>query len=408
MAGAVRRALVAGGWTSAAEPAFLGFVALLGFGALFVGVVKLAEPSFGAGRSAIWALNRILLAALASLGVPLRQGLTQSSIVPLGALLAVGAVIVWSARRVVEGGSSAHLEDRLVHGAKVGVPFGIMCFFAAVIFRPTEGVDMSANPIVAFVLGGIWGALFGAVGGALARSSPQAAARDAVAAVRSRSSMVYEGLAAAATMLAAVGVLAMVGALILIIVDLALGADARLTAGDAVAVLFSLVVFGPNIAVGVTGFAVGAPVEFVHHALTGGLEGQTSLLGLGTAGPEWYLYVLLAIPLVACFFGGYVARRRANEADRVFEVIGLAAAVFAGVLALLVFIGTARVDQAFMVRGNLLAISPQPGVVMLLSFVWAAVFGFAGWKAAETHLDSSEEESLQTDGPSISANERGV
>jgi hypothetical protein len=408
MTTAIRRSLSSGGWTAAAWPALLGFLVLIAFGALFVGVVKLAEAGFGAGRSPWWALTRIVVAGLAALGVPLQHALTESSIVPLGVLLAVGWVIAAGARKVVTGGPSVSIRERTINGAKVGVPFGLFCFFASLIFRSAEGVEISANPIVAFLLGAFWAGLFGAVGGAMAGSSPQAAARDGIAAVRSRSSVLYEGVAAGATMLAAAAVLSMASALILIIVDLGLSADVPLTAGDAVAIVFLLIVFAPNIAVGVTGFAVGAPVEVVQQTFGGGFTGDVSLLGLGTATPEWYLYLLLLIPLAATLFGGYAARRRASDPGRVVDVICTAAGVFAVVLAALVFIGTVDIDRALLGRGNLLAISPRPAIVLVLSFIWAAALGFAGWKAAESQLLSEEDRSGSAEGPEVSANERSA
>jgi hypothetical protein len=408
MTTAIRQSLSSGGWTAAVWPALLGFLVLIAFGALFVGVVKLAEAGFGAGRSPWWALTRIVVAGLAALGVPLQQGLTESSIVPLGVLLALGWVVAAGARKVVTGGPSVSIRERTMNGAKVGVPFGIFCFLASLIFRSTEGVDISANPIVAFLLGAFWAGLFGAAGGAMAGSSPQAAARAGIAAVRSRSSVMYEGVAAGATMLAAAAVLSMASALILIIVDLGLSADVPLTAGDAVAIVLLLIVFAPNIAVGVTGFAVGAPVEVVQQTFGGEFSGEVSLLGLGTATPEWYLYLLLLIPLAATLFGGYAARRRASDPGRAVDVICTAAGVFAVVLAVLVFIGTVSIDRALLGRGNLLAISPRPAIVLVLSFIWAVALGFAGWKAAESQLLSEENRSRRADGAEVSANERSA
>jgi hypothetical protein len=408
MTAAIRRSLAAGGWTAAVWPAVLGFLVLLTFGALFVGVVKLAEPGFGAGRSPWWALTRIVVAGLAALGVPLQQGLTESSIVPLGVLLGLGWTIAGGARQVVAGGPSVGVRERTVNGAKVGVPFGLLCFVASVIFRSTEAIDISANPIVAFLLGAFWAGLFGAIGGAMAGSTPQAAARDGIAAVRSRSAVLYEGVAAGGTMLAAAAVLSMASALILIIIDLGLSADVPLTAGDAVAIVFLLIVFAPNIAVGVTGFAVGAPVEFVQDTFAGRFAGEVSLLGLGMATPDWYFYLLLLIPLAATLFGGYAARRRTGDPGRVVDVVSIAAGVFAVVLAVLVFIGTISIDRALLGRGNLLAISPRPALVLVLGFVWATALGFAGWKAAESQLTAEDNRSRQADGSEVSANERSA
>jgi hypothetical protein len=400
------RLLRAGGWFDAIWAALLGFLVLIAYGALLVGVVRVADARFGAGRDPSWALSHIVAEALAALGVPLERGETVTSVVPLGVMFVVGCVIAWAARKVVDGGPAVDIRERISAGAKVGLPFGVICTLAALPIWVSKAGDLDLNPIVAAVFGAFWAVLFGGVGGALAGSSARAAARDGIAVMRSRSGFLYEGFAAGANMLAVAGVLAMVGALIIIVIDLGLSADDPVTGGDWLAVAFFLIVLAPNIAVGITGFAVGAPVEFVHVTFGSKFPGEVSLLGIAGDTPDWFYYPLLVIPIVACVLGGYGARRRADEPENATDVVTFAAVAFASALAGLVFVGTADIERALIGRENLLALSPDPWWVLPLAFVWAGLLGWVGWILEEKRLHLGPMGRRSADAPDVSHNGR--
>jgi hypothetical protein len=432
MAGSLRRALRSGGWAEAASAAGMGFLAVLGAGALFVGLLKLVDPSFGSGRSPVWVLTRVVIAGLASLGIPIEQAGVGGSILPMGTLVLIAWALVWAARAVVaagDGRASGEQDGRrrasgeqdgkqrasgeragkqrgsgelASQGAKVGAPFALLCCIAALIFRLREGVDTGADPGLALVIGGLWGVLFGAAGGLLADRS----ARRAIASPKGlrvgAGGPPIEGVMAGVTMLVSAAVAAMAAALIFVIVDLVAGTDLQLTAGDGVALAILFVAFAPNIAVGTVAFSMGAPVQFVADSLGVGFRTDFSLFGWGGSGPEWYVYFAVLIPILACLFGGYSARRRTRHPARMIEIVAVAAGTLTIGLSFLVFIGTLSLERGLLGPGNLFVLAPDASAVFLLSLLWAGALGAVGWKVAESQPrpDQHDEESRDVSGTS--------
>jgi hypothetical protein len=379
---AARGALRSGRWPEATSAAAIGFLAVLGVGALFVAVLKLFDPTLGAGRSPLWVLTRVVIAGLASLGIPIEQVGLEGAILPMGALALVAWAATWAARTVVARSGVVTTGARVVEGLKMAPPFALMCCIAALLFRDRDGLDFGADPGMALLLGGFWAAVFGAAGGLLAGGSMTSALRSLRSDANSFS-VFEEGWMAAMTMLVGAAVLSMAAALIFLIIDLTTGADVPLTAGDAIAIIFLLLVFAPNIAVGTAAFSLGAPIRFTAETFGAGFSVDYSLFGWNGAGPEWYVYLAVLIPFMACIFGGYSARRRTRNPERVFEVVGIAAGVFALALSLLVYIGALSVDRGFLGRGNLLVLAPDAAAVFFLGLLWAGVIGALGWRIAD-------------------------
>jgi len=387
MAGSLGRTLRSGRWPESASAAAMGFLAVLGVGALFVGLLKLIDPTFGSDRNPLWVLTRVVIAGLASLGIPVEQGGVGGSILPMGTLVLVAWALVWAARTVVASGPAQSSTERALQGARIGAPFGILCFIAALVFRLRDGVDTGADPGLAFVIAGLWGAVFGAAGGLLAGRS----SRSAGAPIRALGpGPLREGVLAGVTMLVSAAIAAMAAALIFVIVDLVTGTDLRLTAGDAVALVILLVAFAPNIAVGTVAFSMGAPMQFVADSLGVGFRRNFSLFGLGDSGPEWYVYLVVLIPLFACLFGGYSVRRRTNHPTKMVEIVAVAAGVLSIGLSFLVYVGTLSLDRGLLGPGNLLVLSPDATAVFFLSLLWAGVLGIVGWKVAESQPRSEQ------------------
>jgi hypothetical protein len=382
MAHALRRSFVSGGWPQATSAAALGFASILAVGALLVVTWKLAFPDFASGASPLVVLTYIVIAGLMCLGVPVEQAGRGSSLLPLGALAVVAWVLVWAGRRYVGASGAATPKERVLEGAKLGAPLAVLCFLAAVIFR-LRGEDVAADPAIALLLGAVWGALFGAIGGLTTEGRVTDLFIGRLAGVTVGSSIAREGLLAAATMLVAAATLAMAGVLAYLIVALAAGSGVEPTVGEALALLLVLAIFAPNLSAGAIAFSLGAPNLLVARSFGVGLEREVSLLGWGDADPAWYLYAALLIPLTACLLGGYVARRRAEQPGKPFEVLGVAAATFAIVLAMVVYIGTLNYSAGALGEGSLLVLRPSAGAVLLLALVWAGAAGFAGWKVAE-------------------------
>jgi zinc-ribbon domain len=379
---ALRRALVSGGWVDAAQVAAFGLLAMLAMGALFAAVIKLADPTFGSGESALWVLEWIVLLGTLCIGIPI-DGDLSVSVLPMGTLLVIGWALAWAARRVVARSSADTLGARMLEGAKAGVPLALLCLLAALIFR-IDNAEAEAG--AALLLGGLWGALFGAVGGAWAHGPVGRTIGRQLDALGDRSRSLADGIVAGGIMLAASAVLGAAAALAGLTVWLAVG-DASLEGGEAVLILFLLVAFAPNIIAGVVGFGLGAPVTFGGD-FGFGAGGEFSLLAWGADGPAPYLYLALLIPAAACLYGGYVARRRARPGSDANATIGVAAILYALVLTLLVSLG--NLDFGRGVTGPTeLELGPDAGGVFVLALVWAAGVGYVGWKLGESSTDSA-------------------
>src|SRR5918992_2534092 len=251
---ALRRGLVSGGWIDAAQVAGFGLLAMLAMGAFFAAAIKLADPTFGSGESALWVLEWIVILGALCIGIPV-EGDLSVSILPIGTLIVVGWAIAWAARGVVARSSADTLGPRMLEGAKAGLPLALLCLLVALVFR-IDDAEAAAGP--ALLLGGLWGAVFGAVGGLRAHGSVGRTAGQLLEAMDRRSRSLGDGIVAGTIMLAASAVLGAAGALVGLTVWLAVG-DASLEAGEAVLILFLLVAFAPNIVAGVVGFGVGAP-----------------------------------------------------------------------------------------------------------------------------------------------------
>jgi hypothetical protein len=391
--GAVRRALAAGGWGPVSSAAALGFLAVLGVGAAFVAVLKIYDPAFGIGRDPLWVVVRIVISGLASLGIPIEQVGASGAILPLGGLTFVALVTVWAARNVVGKSSASSAIERMAQGAKTGVPFALLVFAAAIVFRVQEPAEVGAVPGAAVLIGGLWGSLFGAIGGALAKNHHRALTSVVEGVDRYRATR--EGVVSGAIMLLAGAALACATTLIILIANLAVGSGVALSWGDALAIVFLLLAFAPNLTVGTLALTIGGPVTFVAESLGVGVERTFSLLGWGAEGPHWYLYPLLLIPLSVCLFGGYVARRKTADPSRYLEIIGIAAASFGGLLAVGAYLGGVSLDRVFLGEGNLLVLRAAPGPAFFFGALWAAAAGTIGWKLAESQ--SSSRPSVETE-----------
>lgn len=388
-AASVRTFLVRGGWTRATEAAALVFAALLALGALIVLLAKLLEPGFGTGENPLWVVTRIVLAALWTIGVAIDRAGAGNAVLPLGLLMLVGWIAVAAARRSAEQSGAATPRERVLEGMKMGPPLAVMCFLSAVLFRIRDGVEVGADPGAALIVPLLWGVAFGALGGALSGTSPGrllAAAGEHLE--RARAGMrvgVWGGaLMLLATFVAAAGVV-----LLFLLANVVAGGGAPLSLAEVFVFLVVLVAFLPNAVIGAAAFATGAPLEFLARTIDGaGAERRASLI-LGGEGARGYAYVLLLIPAAACFLGGYAARRRAGKMPQPWVVLAAAASTYAGGLWLLTMLAGVRISQAFIGSGNFLVVAADPWATLLLAALWALVFGFAGWRLAESQAKPS-------------------
>lgn len=385
----VARAFGAGGWAEAVGAAAFCFLSILGIGSVLVVAAKLENPGLGADAGALDVLSAIVVLGLAGIGATLDLGRLSVDVLPLGVLVLFGWIVSWAARTVVgkrhvENASAAALE-----GMKLAVPLGLICFVAALIFRVGRSGDvLRADPVMAAFVASLWGALFGALGGMRSRGSLASRARNAIVRLESHGRPLHDGVIAGGAMLLATAVLSAAALLVIIIVGLMRGEpSAHLTAGDAASGLVYLAAFLPNLVVLVASFSLGANVEVGARVSlagrpVGGLH-SFSLLGWDGAVPGGAaLLLLLFIPLAACLFGGFTARRNSFEGTGFPVVLGTAAVVYAGVLSLLGWLSSARIGVGVLGRG-IGRLAPGADGAFVLALLWAGAAGWLGWKLGE-------------------------
>lgn len=363
-------------WLDPVGAACLAFLMLLSLGALLLIAAKLQYPGFGAGADPIDVLSAITILGLAILRVPVHVDDLVVSVLPLGALVAAGLGIAWA--------TSITFRDRgdrgAWAGAAVGVPFAVICWVAALVFRFEGRNEVFSGAWGALSWGLVWGCLFGAIGGARSRAD-----RKRLSAVVTESDgrgPVRRGMVAAGV---AVGVCtALAGAVVLlwVIVGLVRGVPGpKFGAADAAAGFVYLLAFAPNLVAILTASGMGAPVYVGARVTVAGA-------GIGDIERVWlfgdapgYMFLLPLIPLVACASAGFWARR-VSPPKEVAVVLAAFAATFALALALLAWLGEARLGAGLLGRG-LARLDVNAVATFLLGLVWAGSAGFAGWLVAD-------------------------
>jgi hypothetical protein len=370
----------------------LALLAVLLVGAVLLVAAKLQSPNLGAGAGPVSVLTAIVILALGSLGTPVHVDEIVVSALPLGALMACGMAIAWAAGQFIERRDADSIKQRALEGAKLGIPLAVLCWVVALIFRFAGDHTVAANAPWALVLGGVWGALFGALGAARSGIGLRALMARGATLFKERNRAVYEGVLAGGMMCAVVAVLGAGAALVWLIVGLASGGpSAAFRAGDAFAAVVYIAAFAPNIVAAVVAIALGAPIEFgAQVTIRGKLAGPLRELSLWDwpGGTPWFAYVLLLVPALACLIGGFAARRSAPSGSKPQEVLGVAAATFAVVLATLAWLGRARLGAELVTERGFGLVAAGSTQVLLFGFVWAALFGYLGWRLAESKKSS--------------------
>jgi hypothetical protein len=377
------------GWTRACTVAVFGFLTAVALGAMLVVGAKLQYPSIGSEAGAFAGLEVIVMAGLAVLGAPVAIGDVSLSALPLGALAIVGWAIVWGTRRELRDEGAGDARSAIVAGAKAGVPLALICLLAAVVFRiGAEPSPISVGPFAAGLIGGLWGVVFGALGGSLVAMDLRGRARHLSELLAERSRLVYEGVVAAALMLTTTAILGVVFSLLWVVVVLARGPN-DFGWGEALASLIYMSAFAPNVVVSVVSVALGAPVEVGAQVTVGGrVVGPLKDVSLFTGDLPWPALALLVIPLIACFVGGYSARRTTTIPRQGAGVLGAAALGYAFVLADLAVLADARLGAGLVRSRGFALIAPDSLPVFLLALAWAVVLGYAGWWYANHQFPS--------------------
>lgn len=382
----VRARLEKTGWLDAIAAACLGFLVLLAVGAVLVLAAKLNFPQLGGGADPLSAFSAAVMAGLGALGVPIVVDGLAASALPLGALAVIAAGLVWAVKASIGDQTFPTVKDAVVHGLRVGVPFGLLCWFFALIFRFRGQHPVASDAGMALVTGAFWGALFGAIGTVRVMEPLGSAVTRITSGIRGKERQWSDGASAGTAMLIVAGVLGAAATLVWVIVALAKGAPGKhFGAGDAFAYVVYLIAFLPNLIVGIVSLSLGAPIDVgakidVGGKLLGPMRGY-SLLGWGNGEPPGYLWLLVLIPLVACALGGLYARRK-SEPKAMVPVLLTASGVFAIVVTLLGAIGPVR--MAGVLKGSGFAlIAPDAVVVFVSAFLVSGLVGFLGWVLGE-------------------------
>ena len=378
----VRRSFAAR-WLDATAAACLGFLVLLCVGAVLLVAAKLQYPGFGAGANPIEVLTAVTILGLAVLRAPIHFGNLLVTTLPFGALAAAGAGISWATRIATKDRPPSDGMERVMAGARVAVPFAVLCWLAALVFRFRGGDEVFAGAWGALFWGAIWGGVFGAVGTATSGRELRGRLRDLT--LVPGEGPVRRGLSAGVVMLATAAGLAAAAMLLGIIVALARGAPREgFGPGDAAAAIVYLIAFAPNVLVALSALGLGSVVDVgARVTVAGGRLGsvrELSLFSWGQGATPRIAYLLLLVPLVATVFGGYYARRRGS--DSITTVLGVATAVFALVLFAVALLGDARLGGGLVGRG-VAHVSVHTFRTLVLAALWGGVGGFLGWKLAE-------------------------
>lgn len=381
---ALQRSFVSGGWGQFAGAAAIGWLALVGLGALIVAAAAIGSGGFP-GINALDVLSLVVVFGLSIMGVSLEfsnLGPVGPSfgMIWFGALAIAGYALSWATARAVARRSPHSLRGLMIEGSKVALPFALYCLLAALLFKISDVGTLAASAPQALFLGLLWGAVFGALGGLRSMEPLQAIWGRALESVKTKRRSTYEGIAGAGVMLGTTALASAGAFLLIIIVALARGDSLDgLTIGSVGAALIVLVLTLPNVLSLIAAVSLGAPLSGVGDSL--GASESISIIGFGGRTSGGLVLLLLLIPLLSCLLGGFSAYRQSIDPSKMTEVLVAAACVYAGTLAVLALL------NGFSFRGvegvSIGVVNTNFLLAALMGLVWAALFGFAGWKLAE-------------------------
>jgi hypothetical protein len=361
-------------------------LALLCVGAVFLVAAKLQYPDLGAGSNPLSVFISIVVLALGSLRVPIHVGSLTVTALPLGGLVVSAIVVSWAIEPAIRRRGVEGLRARVAAGAKIAVPFAIVCWLVALVFRFRGGdTPTHAGALGALLLGGVWGTVFGALAGIRSAGSVRRWVRAALATLKKRSALVHEGVVTAGTMVGLAFTGAALAGLLWVIIALARGAPVHnFGAGDALAGFVYVLAFLPNVLVAIFAIALGAPLAVGAQITIGGRQiGPLETFSLwhwgGSGGPPLFAYALLLLPIAATVGAGILLRRRNSGSKDLVPIVGIAALAFATALALLAWLGQARLGAGLVRAHGFGQISPDAGLVFLFAFVWAIAGCAVGW-----------------------------
>ncbi|MGH2807662.1 MAG: hypothetical protein ACRDKT_10345 [Actinomycetota bacterium] len=369
-------------WLDVTAAACLAFLVLLCIGGVLLLGAKLQYPALGVGANAIEVLTGLAIVALAILRAPIHLGNVTVTVLPLGALAAVALGTLWSARAAIRDRGT---ESRAaLRGVRIAIPFALICWVASLSFRFRGREEIFAGAWGTLFWALVWGALFGAAAGVLGDAPLWSTIRAKVLPERPEGAT-RVGISAGVVMLASAAVLSAFALLLWVIVGLMRGTPIRdFGAGDALAAVVYLIAFAPNILGIITALGMGSALDVgarvtIARSPVGRFE-EISMFSWGGDAAPVYVFLLLAVPLVATVAGGFYARRKGAGAP-MLPTIAWAAASFAVVLFLIALLGDARLGGGLAGRG-VAHISVHAFRTLLLALLWGAAGGTLGWRLA--------------------------
>jgi hypothetical protein len=255
---------------------------------------------------------------------------------PLTILLLAGLVLALTVRDTATEASDpfrAAVVAGPVYGAGLAVLAASAGSWAGLEGRIVRfGVGASVSPLYAFVAGGVWAALFAAIG-ALARSD-----------VRIKLSPLVRGLWSGSMTAARVAALTAIGGLV--VLGVAQASSAGGVDVDPKIGAVGLVLFGVNVVATAVVVSHGPPLAV---AFTAGPLAGWSRIGYVPAGqtslsPARFVFVL--VPLLSCLYAGRAMKRhvRRSDAGRAAVTFGL---LWGAALAVLALVLRVRVLSSF-------------------------------------------------------------
>ena len=372
------------GWLELVQAAALSFLVAVTAGALLVSAAKLNFPNFGSNGDVIGAINVVVMAGLSILNVPIVFDGIAVATLPLGAI----AIVVWLSARWAASilRPPPDLKEALFYGARMALPFALLCWFCALAFRFGGTHPVAADAGMALPIGAFWGGLIGILGALRGRMG----ARRAWEEFRTRATTAFglppAGLTAGGAMTVALALLGTAGSLLYFIVVLARDAPGRyFGAGDALAYVMYVLAFLPNIVAAAVTVSMGAAIDVGARLTLGGeVVGplrEYSVWAWGKGDAPAVMFLAFVIPLVAGAVGGVIARRIDPDMRAMAPALLIGSGFAATLVTLVAWIGRARF-AGVVKGGGYGAIAPDTVSVFFLAFLLLGLAGALGWQLA--------------------------
>lgn len=360
------------------------FLTLVSAGLVLSVAGKLQYPQLGAWADPISSLTAIVIVGLAVLGAVVHIGELSVSATPLGALSLVLLAGAWGTARVLRSDRHAGPSDAIRKGVWVAVPFAAMCWIAALVFRIRQDPSpISVDGASVLVASLMWGSVYGAVGGLWAFGFRRAWGSWTASLVGARAWM-RDAAVLSGWVMATYALLGTAALLIWISIALIAGGPATdLGSAGLLSAVIYVLAFAPNLIASVITISLGAPVN-IGAGITrrGRVIGQMqehSLFEWPGGVVPWWLYLLVAIPVVTSLTAGFYLARKRHDREFPYAPVLLVAGLVAVGLFEFAGLSDARLGAGLVRSKGVALAAPNAWLVGTLAFVWTSAFVTAGW-----------------------------